>query len=509
MAPVRAGTPAGPFRGAALHRRGFPRMQGAAVTAKGDGVVLRGFQRRFLAAALAPGVDTAALSIPRGNGKTWLAAHILARALTPGDRLYESGAEYLLCAASIEQARLCFRFVRADLEPTREYRFLDSLQRIGIAHKSSNTRLRVLSSNAKTSMGIVGCPLLVADEPGSWETVGGGLMHDAIQTAMGKPGSPMRAIYIGTLAPARSGWWHDLVNDGTGASTFVQELRGDLSKWDKWGEIRRCNPLVDISPAFRAKLLEERDSAVGDSRLKARFLSFRMNRPSQDESSVLLTVDDWAAVCARPVPEAEGRPIVGVDLGGGRSFSAAVAVYRSGRIDAVACAPGVPAIEAQERRDRVPAGTYRALVDAGTLHVSPGRRVQPIEDLVRMIRPWGPEVIVCDRFRLSELLDAMGNTRVPVVPRVSRWSEASEDIRGLRRLAKDGPLSCVPAVRGLVQAALAVSEVKSDDQGSVRLVKSGSRQQTSRDDVSSALLFAAGALSRTPSRPRRVYLGSV
>ena len=128
---------------------------------------LRPFQRRFLAGALAPGIDTAALRIPRGNGKSWLAAHVLARCLTPGDSLYVDGAGYLLCAASLEQARIVFRFIRAALEPLGKYRFLDAPTRLGIAHKASNTRLRVLSSNGKTAFGIVSCPILVADEPGS------------------------------------------------------------------------------------------------------------------------------------------------------------------------------------------------------------------------------------------------------------------------------------------------------------------------------------------------------
>ena len=38
---------------------------------------------------------------------------------------------------------------------------------------------------------------------------GGGLMADALFTAQGKPGSQMKVIYIGTLAPATSGWWHE------------------------------------------------------------------------------------------------------------------------------------------------------------------------------------------------------------------------------------------------------------------------------------------------------------
>ena len=73
-------------------------------------MVLRPFQKRFVKNALAPGVDVGALSIPRGNGKSWLAAYLLERGLTPGDPLHVPGAEYILCAASLEQARLCFRF---------------------------------------------------------------------------------------------------------------------------------------------------------------------------------------------------------------------------------------------------------------------------------------------------------------------------------------------------------------------------------------------------------------
>ena len=59
---------------------------------------LRPFQREFIKRSLAHGVDVAALSIPRGNGKSWLAAHLLERALTPGDELFVAGSEYLLCA---------------------------------------------------------------------------------------------------------------------------------------------------------------------------------------------------------------------------------------------------------------------------------------------------------------------------------------------------------------------------------------------------------------------------
>ena len=69
-------------------------------------------------------------------------------------------------------------------------------------------------------------------------------MHDAIATAQGKPGSFLRTIYIGTLAPSTSGWWHDLINGGSDRTTYVQALKGDPEKWDQWAEIkRRCKPI--------------------------------------------------------------------------------------------------------------------------------------------------------------------------------------------------------------------------------------------------------------------------
>ena len=273
---------------------------------------------------------------------------------------------------------------------------------------------------------------------------------------------------IGTLAPATGGWWHDLIAAGSTGSTHVTVLQGDAATWDQWSTIRKANPLTAISPEFRAKLCEERDKARADSRLKARFLSFRLNVPSQDESTVLLTTDDWQRVCARPVPEREARPVVGVDLGGGRAWSAAVALWRSGRCEAVAIAPGVPSMEGQETRDRVPRGTYARLFHGGRLTVAGGLRVPSPRSLVDRIMPWRPSAVVCDRFRLAELQDAAGG-RVRILPRVSRWSECAFDVRALRKVAADGPLAVEPESRGLLAASLAAAAVKNDDQGNTRL----------------------------------------
>ena len=142
-------------------------------------VKLRPFQRKFLAGVLKPGISRACLSLPRGNGKSWLAGYLAAQALTPGGALWESGAENVLLSGSFDQARYCFRFAKEFLGE-KGYSYLDSTNKLAIRHKQSGTRLLVRSSRAKGAFGIVGARLAIADEPGSFDTLGGEMMSDAL-----------------------------------------------------------------------------------------------------------------------------------------------------------------------------------------------------------------------------------------------------------------------------------------------------------------------------------------
>ena len=458
---------------------------------------LLAFQRRFLAEAFKPDIQTACLSLPRGNGKSTLAGIVAAKVL----KTVQPGNEIALVSGSIEQSRIVFRVVRSVLGEGPDWKYLDSSTRCGIT-RADGARLRIVSSNPKTAMGLLRVPLVVLDEPGSWEVRAGQLMYDAISTAQGKPGSPLRAIYVGTLAPSLSGWWHDLVAKGSGPGTHVTVLQGDRKRWSDLRHVYSVNPLARSYPELRRTLRLERDQALADSRLKARFLSYRMNVPSADESEVLLTLESWQTALQRPVAERQGKPIVGIDLGAGRSWSAAVALWETGRVEAVALAPGVPSLSEQEKRDLVPSGLYQRLHASGRLDVCEGLHVPPPRALIEMIlHHWNcPALIVCDRFRLHDLLDA--KPPCPVEPRVTRWSEASSDIRALRKLVLDGGLSVETSSRPLISASLAVSKVKSDDAGNVRLVKADSNGK-SRDDVCAALLLAAGEHERRSKRPKR------
>ena len=123
-------------------------------------------------------------------------------------------------------------------------------------------------------------------------------------------------------------------------------------------------------------------------------------------------------------------------------------------MEALALAPGEPDIATQEKRDRVPAGTYQRLVASGALVPADGMRVPAVALLVDTImeRWGGAACIVCDRFRLAELEDAAPGWAIE--PRVAQWSASTEDIRGLRRQASDGGLSVADGSRELMTWSL-------------------------------------------------------
>ena len=318
------------------------------------------FQKRFMAAVDDPRYRTVAASWPRGCGKTTAAGYLVARALTPGDPLFVKGGEVVLFAGSIEQCRLTYRQALTFLEPRIDpsTALLIRATRVAITHKASRTRLKAVGSNPKTSLGLVGVPLAIIDEPAALHTVGGQALWDAVRTAMGKPGSPLRAILTGTKAPAPAGsWWPMLVDAGTEGSTWVGLLQGRADRWSQWAEILRVNPLARRFPETCEVLREERDKALRDSRLVPAFKSFRLNLPSGDESNHatepgrLGTCDCARPVAARGSRSAYRRRRPGRLAGRGR---AAVALWsdRPRRVRWLVT-PGVPSHRrTREKRDQ-------------------------------------------------------------------------------------------------------------------------------------------------------------
>ena len=398
------------------------------------------------------------------------------------------------------QSRVTMRMLRESLaDVADEYRWLDSGTRMQVTHKKSATRMRVLSSSGKRSLGLEGWRIIVADEPSAWETRGGELQYHALRQAIGKR-EGQRLLLIGTRAPAEAGsWWLGLIDGGSRDGVAVLELSAPTGKpWDAWPTIRAANPMARDNPALRRQLLRERDEARDNQTMRPAFEAFRLNRTVGGlGSEVLVTLPDWRRVEARPVPPREGRPVVGLDLGASRAWSAAWCLWPNGRSEAYAVLPGVPSLAVREKQDSQPRGLYGRLVESGALVIDEGVRISRVSTLIDHLLSVGlePDIICCDLFQLPALRDAVAG-RWPIIPRRARYSEATSDIAAFRKLVADGPLSIAAPSRKLALLGLGEAAIKGDDQGSCRLVKR--RGRASRDDVAQSGVMAAGALSRIP-----------
>ena len=473
---------------------------------RGRGTTILPFHERWIRRACAPGIEVAALSAPRGSAKSWCFGQLAALALRPSSPTWESGIETLMVSGSLEQSRIMLSFVRQALEDVEDdYRWLDSGQRLQVTHKRTGTKLRVLSSSGKRALGLSQFSTIYADEPASYEARGGALMWDALRQSLGKRAG-QRLLLIGTRAPAEPGsWWPELLDAGSGAGRHVEVLAAPPDDpWDKWTTAVKCNPLLRVSESLRKTVLRERDEARKSPTMRRSYEAFRLNRMIDVSVEVLVELEAWRRVEAREVPPREGRPIVGLDVGSERSWSGAWALWPNGRSEAYALCPGIPDLDARERQDGIPRGLYRRLHQDGVLLVDEDLRVSRPAVLIDHLFGLGirPRAILCDRFMLGALQDAVAG-RCPVIPRTTRWSEATEDIASFRRLVADGPLSIVPEGRALATLALSQASVVSDDQGSVRIQKK--RHGRSRDDVAVCAVLAAGALVRLLGREQHRY----
>lgn len=451
---------------------------------------------RWLRETFAPGIEISALSLPRGNAKSATVGRLIALAMTPGSCLWRPGLETVVVSASLRQGRIMWRFAKELLSHDPEYRWQDSDQRIAVTHKPTGQSAYVISSSGRAALGLSQFSAIIFDEPAALEARNGRLLFDAVRQSLGKV-EGQRLLLCGTRAPADPGsWWPNLIDTGSSAGTHVTSLSAPHGEpWDSWQTIRRVNPVANVHAPLRRTILRERDEARKNPTLRRSFEAYRLNRSVETTEDVLIEAEDWLRVEARPLLPREGQPVVGIDLGSERSWSAAWCLWPNGRSECYAVSPGVPDLEERERQDAMPKGLYGLLEAAGVLYVETGRRVSKPSTLIDLLASKGifPAVGYHDRFLRGDLQDAVDG-RFPLQERVTRWSESTEDISAFRQLVKDGPLSIAEECRPLARMALSQAVVVNDDQGSCRLSKK--RHDRSRDDVAVAATLAAGHLVR-------------
>ena len=189
--------------------------------------------------------------------------------------------------------------------------------------------------------------------------------------------------------------------------------------------------------------------------------------------------------------------ILGLDLGGGTSMTAAAAYYpKTGGCEVLAAFPSEPDLMKRGHLDGV-GDLYLRMENEKDLITSPGRTIDYeyfIKSALNLFEK-KPKAMVCDRYRMNELRTALkklnlGN--IPIIFRGMGWKDGAEDVRSFRRAALEGKLGFPPST--LIRSAFAEARTLMDPAGNEKLAKQSEagRRRNAKDDVAAAIILAVG-----------------
>ncbi len=470
---------------------------------------LASYQKDFVRGAFANGIAVGLLSIGRGNAKTALSAGIALGHLK-GEIAPQPKREIIFAARNRDQAKIAFGFLVGFIEglpeEDREQFTIRRGSKLEVETPENGGGLaRVIAADGKSILG--GAPTLaILDERAAWEKEKGDSLENAILSGLGKRDG--RALIISTSAPDDANTfsrWMDEPPPGT----YVQEHRPEPGlPPDDLESLLIANPGAREGIGSTPEWLvaqARRAIARGGSALSSYRNLNRNERVASDDRSVLVTVDEWLAAEASPdaMPERAGPVVLGVDLGGSRSMSAAALYWpETGRLETLGAFPSKPGLSDRGAADGV-SGRYVEMADRGEL-VTMGDTTVPVDrflaDVVALLDGQAPAAIVGDRFRHSEFVEALRAAaldRVPCVWRGMGWRDGSEDVERFRRALFEQKVLTLPSL--LLRSAFADAITIVDPAGNHKLAKGRS---TGRIDAAAAAVLAVAQGARMTGAPK-------
>ena len=227
--------------------------------------------------------------------------------------------------------------------------------------------------------------------------------------------------------------------------------------------------------------------------------SFRaqdLNQAISASRAMIVGLGDYLACVTDKLPSRTKRAVVGFDLGGSSSMTAASVMFlpdEAGgpvRLEVWGAFPDEPDLKARSKAD---SEDYGVMVDRGELQLYAGR-VTPVAQFLQdlAVRLDGVHVFAvgADRYRKAEALQAIDSAGVrwPIFWRgqgASATADGSHDVRAFQKLVLSGRLRLAESL--LMASAIKASTIRFDPLGNPSLHKAGGRI-----DALSAAVIAAG-----------------
>lgn len=474
----------------------------------GKPLKLAPFQRNFVRGALAKDTMAAVLSIGRGNAKSAIASGVgLGSLIGAIDR--QPAREILLAARTRDQARIAWDYAAGFAESLpkeiQEQLIFRRAPRLEIEFEGDGGRhvMRAVAADGKSVLG-TSPTLAIMDERGHWPVDKGDALEDSLMSGLGKRGG--RALIISTSAPDDAHPFSRWIDEPP-AGTYVQEHRPAPGlPADDLESILIANPGAKLGIGSSVDWLmasAERAIAQGGHALNSFRLYNRNERISGEARDLLLTVDEWLAAEIQQPPPRSGPVVIGIDLGGSASMTAAAYYWpETFRLECYGTFPIMPSLLNRGASDGV-GQRYCEMEDRGEL-TTLGDKTVPvaawIEEVFRRVEGCTVSALVADRYKAAELSEGIdrAGVRAPMIWRGFGFRDGGEDVERFRRAVFDGNVRCEPSL--LMRSAMADAVCLRDPAGNAKLAKARSK---GRIDAVSASVIAVAEGVRQIARPVR------
>lgn len=257
-------------------------------------------------------------------------------------------------------------------------------------------------------------------------------------------------------------------------------------------------------------MAHEAQRALSTPADQAHFRAFDLNQVANPARVMLCDVADWRAceVEVPNLPPREGPCVVGFDLGGSSSMTAAAAYWlRTGRAEFWCAFPSVPDLAQRAEADGC-RGLYQEMARRGELRTYPGR-VLPVGAFLGDVAAslTGSKVVAAgaDRFRRAEAEQALetAGVRWPMHWRgigAGARADGSHDIRAMQRFILGGQIKTRPS--RAMRAAIGNATLRFDGAGNPAIAKDSEKH---RIDLLSAAVIAAGLAELHGREPKRSW----
>ena len=457
---------------------------------RGQPFTLGDWQQEFISAALADGIYEAGLSCGRKNGKSALIAALLlwflCGPLSRPDwrgRCVSIGARFALelRTAVCDTARI------SDLEVTER-----KAPYPGRVIGSNGSEVEFFSCEKGTGNS-VGSDLAIIDEAGLLEDKYRSLWNSMLQSISGRDGKLVAISVQGDSA--MFGELRERRNQpGVIFHEYATAPSDDPMDPATW---HAANPGLKTGIKSINYMEHAARRAASSSTDLSDFRIYDLNAPGRPDRILLVPMHAWTQVVNSEPRQPAGPVIVGLDLGGSSSMTAAAIFYvDTGLLKTMASLPGIPDLKDRGEADNV-ADRYEKMRERGELLTYEDFRVTPLRPFLREVSAQvGDNQVICcvaDRYRDAELRQALQEAELTWTPifRGTGWRDASADVRAFQRGVIGQTIYHAPSL--LMESAIMESALAIDPAGNEKLDKARSK---GRIDAASASVLALGEAER-------------